>query len=162
MSKHYGFENSYLQQHFLSKVTRCLYYLFNIWPLTTMNFAQEYKKLTKVGLIFCQILAKIAKDCWNFAQSGHTESAPNIFSSKFPNRLNLRLSKIKFLLLPTLQLLPISKTRNFAGKWNQAKELAPLFYQKYSKYCFRWILTLNLLTRHFGFVFSEQNRIKQQ
>ena len=46
-------------------VTRWLYYLFNIWRLTPIKFAQKYKKLAKVGVIFCQIqnkLAKIAND----------------------------------------------------------------------------------------------------
>ena len=52
--------------------TRWLFWLFNIWPLSTMKFAQKHKRLTKVGLTFCQILnklAKIAKDFWNFGKA---------------------------------------------------------------------------------------------
>ena len=46
-------------------MTRWLYYLFDIWPLTAINFAQKYYKLTKVGWLFCHLLntlTKIAKD----------------------------------------------------------------------------------------------------
>ena len=55
-----------------SNGTRWQFYFFNIWPLSTMKFAQKYKKLAKAGLTFCQILNKLAKNSqrlWKLCQS---------------------------------------------------------------------------------------------
>ena len=71
-----------------TSVTRWLYYLFNIWPLKRMKFAQKHKKLSKEGLIFGQIqyeLAKIAKDLRRFCQSG--EISPNLVTLQETNNV---------------------------------------------------------------------------
>ena len=60
-------------------VTRWLYCLFNIWPLTRMKFARKHKKLNKVGLIFCQIQNKLTKTSQRLLKFRHSgDILPNL------------------------------------------------------------------------------------
>ena len=68
-SRH-GSCHTWSSDHWTS-VTRWPYYLFNIWPLMTMKFAQKHKIEPKYLGLFGQILCKLAKkawDVWNFAK----------------------------------------------------------------------------------------------
>ena len=62
-----------------NSVTRWLVYLYNIWPFTTMTFAQYQQHFTNVGKISFQTLNEPSQNCQRlliFCQSG--EISPNL------------------------------------------------------------------------------------
>ena len=76
-------------------MTRRLDFLSIFGPLQHWIFAQQHKKMTKVGSQFCQILNKVSRNCRTpiiFCQSG--EISPNLVTLKRTNFFDLNDSHL--------------------------------------------------------------------
>ena len=79
-------------------VTRCLEYLFNIWPFTTTKIGRKNIKFTKISSILCQILNE------------HFEKWPKFFNvmpkwQNLPNMVTLAVIPVRIPLKPTYYYL---------------------------------------------------------